>query len=81
MAQDIIEEALTSSETLVKALKGPLPYDAKSQIASAAWARHTLFVPRKADLLLEWALETLLKYGGARTSTAADGARPSVLNT
>lgn len=61
-----MEDALASSQTFIRALKAPndpphLGGPRKIDIAKAAWETPSLYVPRKAGVILEWLIMSFLK--------------------
>ena len=63
-AGELLSQAgITSSEQLVKALKAPEDPTpsrlSKIELARAAWVDTSLFVPKKAELISDWLLESL----------------------
>ncbi|KAG9087135.1 hypothetical protein FRC06_002720, partial [Ceratobasidium sp. 370] len=61
---------LSSSQEFIRALKGSKdpPKDgglSKVELARKAWELESLFIPSKAEVIVEWALQSLLAYNQA----------------
>lgn len=63
-----MEPELSSSQEFIRALKGSKdpPRDGgmlKVELARKAWELESLFIPSKGEVIVEWALQSLLANG------------------
>ena len=67
-------EALTSSATLIRALKSPgMSSTDKVELARQAWTNESLYVPGKREVLLEWVVSDMTGVGKGKGKEKSDG--------
>lgn len=67
-------EALTSSATLIRALKSPgMSSTDKVELARQAWINEDLYVPGKREVLLEWVVADMSGAGKGKGKEKSDG--------
>jgi hypothetical protein len=67
-------EALTSSATLIRALKSPgMSSVDKVELARQAWTNDLLYVPGKREVLLEWVVADMTGVGKGKGKEKSDG--------
>ena len=67
-------DALTSSATLIRALKTPgMSSTDKVELARQAWTTEALYVPGKREVLLEWVVADMTGTGKGKGKEKTDG--------
>lgn len=81
-----MQSELSSSQEFIRALKGSKdpPKDGgllKVDLARRAWELESLFIPSKAEVIVEWALQSLLANGQAERCELSSRLDMCILNS